>query len=63
MKDITTNPYSDCEPEVNWKKMYIIMLVAADSAVSSIEQGDFPAAAEFLKTAMLACEDEYIDNM
>ena len=47
---------------VNWKKMYTIMLTAADDAISKIEHRNFAEAAAILQKAMLECEDEYIGS-
>lgn len=59
LMDINTDTNNSA---VNWKKLYTIMLTAADGAVSSMERGDFSTAVNLLKTAMLECEDEYIDS-
>lgn len=51
--------YKD-DQNVNWKKMYTTMLVAADKALNKIEHSNFAEAAEILQNAMIECEDEYI---
>ena len=40
--------YKD-DQNVNWKKMYTTMLVAADKALNEIEHSNFAEAAEILR--------------
>jgi len=47
---------------VDWKKMYIMLLTETDKAVGLIENGESGKAAELLIKAMLNCEEEYIET-
>ena len=50
------------EFRVDWRKMYLRMVDAADKAVCMIEHGEYSRAAAELVEAMNACEDMYIDG-
>ena len=60
---LTPSANDSHEPNVNWKRLYMIMFSAADKALTQIEHGKITEAYKILQDAVLLCEDEYIGDV